>query len=85
METKTDKLLRKNYVFFQNQLPTLLRDKNKKDKFALIKDEQIVGVYDTVEKAMDTAIKEKQLKWETFLVQKIEKQQVHHIYKRVCV
>ncbi len=79
METKTDKLLKKNYTFFQNQLPTLLRDQNKKDKFALIKDEQIVGIYDTVEKAMDTAIKEKQFKLETFLIQKIEKQQVHYI------
>lgn len=79
METKTDKLLKKNYTFFQNQLPILLRDQNKKDKFALIKDEQIVGIYDTVEKAMDTAIKEKQFKLETFLIQKIEKQQVHYI------
>ena len=79
METKTNKLLKKNYAFFQNQLSTLLRDKNKKDKFALIKDEQIIGIYDTVEKAMDTAIKEKQFKLETFLVQKIEKQQVHYI------
>ena len=43
METKTEKLLRKNYVFFQSQLPSLLRDKNKKNKFAIIKDEQIVG------------------------------------------
>ena len=84
METKTDKLLKKNYIFFQNQLPTLLRDKNKKDKFALIKDEQIVDIYDTVEKAINTAIKEKQFKLETFLVQKIEKQQTHHIYKRIC-
>ncbi len=79
METKTEKLLKKNYAFFQNQLPALLKDRNKKDKFALIKDKQIVGVYDTVEKAIDTAIKEKQFKLETFLVQKIEKQQVHYI------
>ena len=79
METKTEKNLKKNYVFFQSQLPALLRDKTKKDKFALIKNEQIVGIYDTVEQAMDTAIKEKKFKLETFLVQKIEKQQVHYI------
>ena len=84
METKTEKLLKKNYVFFRSQLPTLLKNKSNKNKFALIKDEQIVGVYDTVEKAINTAVKEKQFKLETFLVQKIEKQQVHHIYKRVC-
>ena len=79
METKTEKLLRKNYVFFQSQLPTLLKERSKKDKFALIKDEEITGVYDTVEQAINTAIKEKRFKLETFLVQKIEKQQVHYI------
>ena len=79
METKNEKLLKKNYTFFQNQLPTLLKDQNKKNKFALIKDEQIIGIYDTVEQAIDTAVKEKKFKLETFLVQKIEKQQVHYI------
>lgn len=79
METKNEKLLKKNYAFFQNQLPTLLKDQNKKDKFALIKDEQIIGIYDTVEQAIDTAIKKKKFELETFLVQKIEKQQVHYI------
>ena len=79
METKAEKLLKKNYKFFQSQLPKLLRDKDKKDKFALIKDEAIIGVYDSVDKAINTAIKEKQFKLETFLVQKIEKQQVHYI------
>ena len=79
MKSNNEKLLKKNYVFFQNQLPTLLKDQNKKDKFALIKDEQIIGIYDTVEQAIDTAVKEKKFKLETFLVQKIEKQQVHYI------
>ena len=53
--------LKQNYIFFQNQLPTLLKDQNKKNKFALIKDQQIIGVYDTVEQAIDTAVKEKDL------------------------
>ena len=66
-------------MFFQNQLPFLLKDKNKKNKFAIIKDEEIVGVYDTVEQAINTAIKEKKFQLETFLVQKIEKQQAHYI------
>ena len=47
MKTETEKLLRRNYKFFQNQLPILLRDKDKKNKFALIKNEEIVGIYDT--------------------------------------
>lgn len=81
METKAEKLLKKNYKFFQNQLPILLRDKNKKNKFALIKDEEIVGIYDDAEQAINTAIKEKQFKLETFLVQKIEKQHTHYIYR----
>ena len=79
METKAEKLLKKNYKFFQSQLPTLLRDKGKQNKFAVIKDEEIVGVYESVEKAINTAVKEKKFKLETFLVQKIEKQQVHYI------
>ena len=79
METKKEKLLRKNYIFFKSQLPTLLKDKKKKNKFALIKDEQIIDIYDTVEQAINTATKEKNFKLETFLVQKIEKQKVHYI------
>ena len=79
METKNEKLLKKNYKFFQKQLPNLLKDQNKKNKFALIKDEQIIGIYDNVEQAIDTAVKEKNFKLETFLVQKVEKQQVHYI------
>ena len=79
METKNEKLLKKNYTFFQSKLPALLRDQKKKNKFALVKDQQIIGVYDTVEQAIDTAVKEKNFKLETFLVQKIEKQQVHYI------
>ena len=79
METKNEKLLKKNYTFFQNQLSTLLKDQNKKNKFALIKDEQIIDIYDTIEQAIDAAVKEKKFKLETFLVQKIEKQQVHYI------
>ena len=47
----------------------------------LYKDEEIVGIYDNAEQAINTAIKEKQFKLETFLVQKIEKQQTHYIYR----
>ena len=79
METKKEKLLKKNYIFFQNQLPALLKDQKKKNKFALIKDEQIIDIYDTVEEAINTAVKEKNFKLETFLVQRIEEQQVHYI------
>ena len=62
-------------------MPILLRDKDKKNKFALIKNEEIVGIYGDVEQAINAAIKEKQFKLETFLVQKIEKHQTHHIYR----
>ena len=81
METKKEKLLKKNYTFFKSQLPTLLRDQKKKNKFALIKDEQIIDIYDTVEQAINIATKEKNFKLETFLVQKIEKQKVHYILR----
>ena len=81
METKKEKLLRKNYIFFKSQLPTLLKDQKKKNKFALIKDEQIIDIYDTVEQAINIATKEKNFELETFLVQKIEKQKVHYILR----
>ncbi len=81
METKKEKLLRNNYIFFKSQLPTLLKDQKKKNKFALIKDEQIIDIYDTVEQAINIATKEKNFKLETFLVQKIEKQKVHYILR----
>ena len=81
METKKEKLLRKSYIFFKSQLPTLLKDQKKKNKFALIKDEKIIDIYDTVEQAINIATKEKNFKLETFLVQKIEKQKVHYILR----
>ena len=84
METKAEKLLRKDYEFFKSQLPSLLKSKNKRNKFAVIRDEQIIGIYESFEEALNTAEREKHFELGTFLIQKIEKQQVHHIYKRVC-
>lgn len=80
MENKTNKkLLKKNYEFFKKILPGLLKDQDKKDKFAIIKEESLIGIYETLEQAIDTATKEKKFKLGTFLVQKIEKQQIHRI------
>ena len=79
MEDKTNKeLLKKNYEFFKKILPSLLKDQDKKDKFAVIKEESLIGIYETLEQAIDTATKEKKFKLGTFLIQKIEKQQIHY-------
>ena len=81
MNNKKNKdILEKNYRFFINQLPELLEDDNKKNKIALIKDEQIIGFYEDIVKAIEIA-KQKNFKLETFLVQKIEKQR--HYVSRV--
>ena len=74
-----EKLLNKNYKFFKKKLPELLKDTNKKNKYALIYDEKVIGIYETVKEAIEVATEEKKLNWETFLVQKIEKQTVHYI------
>ena len=71
-------LLLKNYQFFIKKLPSLLKDEDKKNKFAVIKDKKIVGFYESIEDAMIEA-KEKNIELGTFLVQKIEKEQVHRI------
>ena len=76
---KNEELLKKNYRFFKTELPNLLKDDNNKGKFALIESEKIIGIYDTLEQAINVAIEEKKFKLETFLVQKIEKQKVHYI------
>ena len=77
MEIK--KILKENYSYFQSELPKLLKDKNKLGKFAIIKNKMIVGIYDSFDKALSIAIEEKKFKSETFLVQKIEKQETEYI------
>ena len=79
MKKNNEELLNKNYKFFKKKLAYLLKDKNKKNKFALIYNEEIIGIYETLEKSIEVATKEKKLQWETFLIQKIEEQKVHYI------
>ena len=38
---------RKNYIFFRAVLPELLADPLKVEKYAIIHDESIIGIYDT--------------------------------------
>ena len=75
---KNADVLEQNYLFFIDRLPELLEDSNKKNKIALIKDQKIIGFYEDIEKAMNTA-KENKFELETFLIQKVEKQQKHYI------
>ena len=75
-------ILEKNYLFFIDKLPELLEDSNKKNKIALIRDQKIIGFYEDIEKAMNTA-KENKFELETFLIQKVEKQQTHYISRIV--
>ena len=69
----------KEYEFFKSKINDLLSDKNIKGRFALIKDKKIQGIYDSLEKAMQSATNEKGYKLGTFLVQKIERQEVQYI------
>ena len=44
---QTSEQQRKNYVFFQRILPELLSDPLKIDKFAIIHEESVIGLFDT--------------------------------------
>ena len=43
----TSEQQRKNYKYFQQVLPELLSDPLKVDKYAVIYEESVIGVYDT--------------------------------------
>lgn len=75
-------VLEKNYLFFIDKLPELLKDSNKKNKIALIRNQKIIGFYENIEKAINTA-KENKFELETFLIQKVEKQQIHYTSRTV--
>lgn len=85
-ENKMDKLkdekLIEIYNFFKQGLPSLLKDKDKKGKFALIKDQKIIGFYLSIDDAMEKANIEN-IEPGTFLVQKVEKDIVHHFSRIV--
>ena len=66
------KLMEENYQFFLTQLPQLLEDKNNIGNFVLIENKQIVGIYNNLYEAVDTAREEKKFKPETFNIQLIE-------------
>ncbi|MGI9549117.1 MAG: hypothetical protein ACR2M7_03985 [Bdellovibrionales bacterium] len=59
---------RKNYDFFLSQKEKLMVE--HKSKFALVKDEKIIGIFETTEDA-DKYIEQKNLEPGTFLVQEI--------------
>ena len=66
------KLMEENYDFFLSQLPELLKDKNNIGNFVLIENKKIVGIYNNLYEAVDTAREEKKFKPETFNIQLIE-------------
>ena len=76
---KKEVLLNKNYAFFKKKLPELMSNENNKNKFVLIHNQEIIGVYNNIKKAIEVAVEEKKFEWETFLVQKIEEQKIHYI------
>ena len=63
-----DEKLKKDYAFFKSKLDELM--KNDKGKFAVIKDEKILDIFDTEESAKEY-IENKKLKLGTFLLQEI--------------
>ena len=75
-------VLEDNYLFFIDKLPELLEDSNKKNKIVLIRDQKIIGFYENIDKALNTA-KEHKFELETFLIQKVEKQQIHYTSRTV--
>lgn len=72
-------ILKQEYDYFLTKLKDLLSDNNNKGKIALIKDKKIQGIYNDIDEAILDATQEKGYELETFLVQKIEKQQTHYI------
>ena len=74
-------ILNKNYTFFKKKLPELLSDENNKNKFALICNQEIIGIYHTFEQAINVAKEEKNFELETFIIQKIEDQK--HFISRI--
>ena len=79
----TEALLKANYFFFASQLPNLLKDEEKRNKIALIKDMKIIGFYEGIEEAINVAEKEKNFEPETFIIQKIEPQETQYISRRL--
>ena len=63
-----DEKLKKDYAFFKSKLDELM--KNNEGKFAIIKDEKILDIFDTEESAQEY-IENKKLKLGTFLLQEI--------------
>lgn len=82
-DTKMIDKLKTEYDYFLTELDYLLSDKEKRGKVALIKGKKIQGIYKDMNEAIYIAMQKKGYKLSTFLVQKIEKQFVHHL-SRVC-
>ncbi len=74
-------ILNRNYTFFKKKLPELLSEESNKNKFALICNQEIIGIYHTFEQAINVAKEEKNFELETFIIQKIEDQK--HFISRV--
>ena len=68
-------IINKNYKHFQDQLPKLMQ--KHLNKVALIKDQEIVKIFNTIDEA-DQFVIEKKYKSGTFLIQEINNT-IHHI------
>ena len=68
-----------NYEFFETQLPSLI--KNHKGEFAIVKDKQIIHVFETIQEANEY-VKKENLTLGTFLIQEIT-DRVHYISRVV--
>ena len=68
-------LVNKNYTFFKKELPRLMRE--HLDKVAIVKDQKIIKIFDTVKEA-DQFVREKKYQSGTFLIQEID-DTVHYV------
>ena len=77
-------MLDREYEYYQENKQELLQ--RYLDKFVVIKDNSVIGSYDSKEEALSNTIKEHKLG--TFLIQKVsanDEEATTRFYSRVCV
>lgn len=77
-------MLEEEYKYYIDNKDSLIKKHNK--KFVVIKENEVIGVYSTREKALEETIKEHELG--SFLIQKVsknEEEQIQRFSSRVFV
>lgn len=70
-------MLEKEFDYYLNNKETLL--KNYRDRVVVIKNDKILGDYDTKEEALKETVKEHELG--TFLIQEISEREINNIQR----